>query len=152
MTGGGEGVFELVLKASKRKKKKKRKKNSPGTFDLTKLQINAAHSSDWRSHLWGNTTETAHFPPLWKGSNPLQLRLIDFNNPFPPTRSIPPVLRGCFLTSEVVLHLCVKVLGPSLRFTIYWLLYNVSRGSPGDFAPCLAGGPALREKKADVFS
>lgn len=81
-----------------------------------------------------------------EGPNPFQLYLIDFNNPFPPTHSIPPVLKGCFLTSEVVLHLCVKVLRPSLKFTIYWPLYNVSCRSLRDFALCLAVGPTLRKK------
>lgn len=57
--------------------------------------------------------------------------LIDSNNSFPPTHSIPPVLKGCFLTSEVVLHLWAKALRPRLKFKIYWLLYNVSCGGTG---------------------
>lgn len=50
----------------------------------------------------------AQFLLLWKDSNPLQVRLIDSTKPFPPSHSVPPVLKGCFLTSQVVLHLCVK--------------------------------------------
>lgn len=83
-----------------------------------------------------NTNQTTL---LWKRADPSQDSLIDFNSSSPPTHSQPLVLKGCFLTSEVVLHLCVKALRPRLRFKIYWLLYNVSGGSRAIL--CLAVGP-----------
>ena len=127
---------------------------SRGSFDCSakRRRTEAGYSTKLKSISRATLTpsltdlETLTLFLLWRRLILFQPRLIDFSKPFPPTRSIAPVLKGCFLTSELVLHLCVKVLRLGLKITIYWLLYNVSCRSPSIW-PCVQpSGPRSGEK------